>query len=50
MINVRRKEGEARMIKVVVMATGEALSVASGAIRASCGALWYGFARVCLAV
>ena len=38
------------MLQVIVMGTGEMLSVRAEDIAARVGALWYGFARVCLAV
>ena len=38
------------MVKVVIIATGETLSVKLADVVAKLGGLWYGFARVCLAV
>ena len=37
------------MVKVVIIATGETLSVKLADVVAKLGGLWYGFARVCLA-
>lgn len=38
------------MVKVVIIATGETLSVKLADVAAKLGGLWYGFARVAIAV